>query len=123
MIAGVVNTRLEPIVSIQIDDQTGQPHESAALVDTGFSGFLTLPLDRIQSLGLPWVFRQRGFLADGNARVFDVYSATVHWDGHSRTIPVEASENEPLMGMGLLRNHQLRVMIISGGSVEIEPLP
>ena len=42
-----------------------------ALIDTGFTGFLSLPLATITALGLPWHFRDVGTLGDGSEVIFD----------------------------------------------------
>jgi clan AA aspartic protease len=91
--------------------------------DTGFTGFLTLPAVLIAALGLPWLCRQPGILADGSVDVFDVYTATVLWDGQSRTVEVEAADAEPLVGMSLLDYHSLRIDVLAGGVVTIMALP
>ena len=35
-----------------------------AVIDTGFTGFLSLPNDIITELSLPWSYRDRGTLGD-----------------------------------------------------------
>ena len=54
--------------------------------------------------------------------LFDVYEAMVTGDGSPRTVEVDASEAEPLVGMSLLSGHELTIAIIEGGSVKIRPL-
>ena len=81
MISGFINTSLEAIIRLVVYGMNGQEHEVEAVIDTGFTGFLTLPSARIASLGLTWRGREQGILADGNMQVFDVYAATVIWDG------------------------------------------
>ncbi len=43
-----------------------------AIIDTGFNGFLTLPPALVAALGLPWLCRQQGQLADGSVNGFGV---------------------------------------------------
>jgi clan AA aspartic protease len=123
MISGAVNETLDAIVSLLVQDAGGQPHQIEAVVDTGFNGFLTLPPSLIASLGLAWLSRQEGELADGSIQLFDVFAATVVWDGRSRTIEVEATDGSSLLGMSLMKDHQLWIQVIDGGSVTISPLP
>ena len=73
----------------EIIDSNGlrQMSDSAALeaiIDTGFSGFLTLPPSTVASLSLAWLGREQGILADGRAELFDVFRAEVNWDGQPR---------------------------------------
>jgi clan AA aspartic protease len=93
------------------------------VIDTGFSGDLTLPTAIIASLGLTWLGREPRILADGSTDLFDVYSATVVWDGQPRPIEVQAPNTQPLVGMNLLHRHSLRMEVVNGGSVEIIALP
>lgn len=41
---------------------THYPEEIEAIIDTGVTGFLTLPSDRVAALGLSWLSRQPGIL-------------------------------------------------------------
>jgi predicted aspartyl protease len=61
-------------------------------------------------------------LGDGTSCIFDVYIATVIWDGEYRVIDINESETVPLIGMRLLRGYDLRVQIIEGGTVTIDVL-
>ncbi len=93
-----------------------------AVIDTGFSGFLTLPTDIISTLGFSWEGRDVATLGDGTSCTFEVYIGLVIWDGQYREIYINESETVPLIGMRLLRGYDLRIQTIEGGSVEIEPL-
>ena len=123
MMTGTVNADLEPLLRLTVLDGGGQPHGLEAVVDTGFNGFLTLPRAVIAALGLPWLCRQQGQLADGSVLVFDVYVATVDWDGQLRSVEVEAAGAQPLLGMALLQGSELRIEARPGGSVTIAGLP
>jgi len=123
MIAGVVNPALEATISLLVQDAAGGSRQIEGVIDTGFSGALTLPSAPIAALGLPWLGRQQGLLADGSVQVFDVYTATVIWDGQLRTVEVECIETTPLVGMALLQGHELRIQVVSGGAVTIVAFP
>lgn len=97
MMTGNVNADLEPSVRLTVHDAGGQPRELEAVIDTGFNGFLTLPPALIAALGLPWLCRQQGQLADGSLLTFDVYVATVVWQGQLRTVEAEAADTQPLL--------------------------
>ena len=123
MITGVVNANREAIIRLVVTGPSGQQQDTEAIIDTGFTGFLTLPSARIAALGLSWRSRQPGILADGSVDIFDVYVASVMWDGQPRTVEVEAAETEPLVGMSLLDRHSLRIDVLRGGVVTVSALP
>ena len=89
------------------------------MVDTGFNGFLTLPVDLVNELELPFASLGRATLADGSVVTYSVHEATVLWDGQPRHIEVDAAETTPLIGMLLLHGHGLSVQVRSGGRVVI----
>ena len=86
MITGAVNSDREAVVRITWRDVSGQKHERDAIIDTGFSGWLTLPPDFIAGLGLPWRDVGAAVLADGSQVLFDSYDAVVIWDGDALAV-------------------------------------
>ena len=122
MIVGVVNQRLEAVISLRVQGPAAQ-QEVDVVIDTGFSGSLTLPTSIIQSSGLPWRSRGKVILANGAIEPFDIHSATVIWDGSPKQILIDAADTQPLIGMRLLENHDLRIQAVVGGEVIIYALP
>lgn len=122
MIRGVVSPRHAATIPLPVEATDGRPQVIEATIDTGFSGSLTLPADTIQRFGLPWRTRGSALLANGTVDFFDIYAATVLWDGTPRTILVEQADVEPLVGVGLLLGHRLTVDVVAGGTVTIEPV-
>jgi clan AA aspartic protease len=121
MMQGYVNENFEAIISVAV--KNGSSLKSFdAVIDTGFTGFLSLPTDIIIELGLEWSYRDRATLGDGSETVFDVYNAEIVWNGQLRSIEIDAAETEPLLGMALLRGYRLQVDTIEGGLVTIETL-
>jgi clan AA aspartic protease len=123
MITGVVHANLEAVIPLAVHDANGAARQMEAVIDTGFTGFLNLPPTEIAALGLTWLSREQGQLADGSTRLFDVYRAVVMWDGQLRSVTAEAIEAAPLIGMELLQGFDLRVRIMAGGSVVVEAVP
>jgi clan AA aspartic protease len=123
MMTGRVNADLEPRLRLTVRDAGGQPHDVEVVIDTGFNCFVTLPSALIAALGLSWLCRQQGELADGSILVFDVYVATVDWHGQSRSVEVEATDAQPLLGMALMQGSELRVEVVPVGPVTIAALP
>lgn len=123
MILGSVNANREAIVQLAVLGNNQQQQGIEAVIDTGYTGFLTLPSTVITALGLTWYMRQEGILGDGRVCMFDVYEASVIWDGQVRTIEVNGAETDPLVGMGLLEGYELKIQGIAGGLVKITALP
>ena len=123
MIAGMVNANREATIWLMVLSPQGHQQEIEAIIDTGFTGFLTLPPLLVTTLGLSWLCRQPGILADGRVEYFDVYVTTAIWDGQPRTVEIEAADTDPLVGMSLLEHHSLRIDVLNGGIVTITALP
>jgi clan AA aspartic protease len=121
MITGVVRS-LEPRIRLRVRGPDGRTRVVQAIVDTGFTASLTLPTTLVAYLGLPWQRVGRTTLGDGTECEFDVYEATVVWDGQIRQIVVDEAETDPLLGMALLNGYRLDAEIRSGGKVRIERL-
>ena len=123
MIIGQVNPRTEAVIPVLIQDVAGHLLMQDAVIDTGFSGYLTLPLATITGLQLPFLI-SRVYSLGNNAQVnFDIYKAIVLWDGQQRDIQVLASEAYPLIGMSLLKGFRLTIDVVDGGEIRIEPCP
>jgi predicted aspartyl protease len=74
----------------------------------------------IQALDLRWQTVDRFKLADGSVCIFDVYEAKVVWDGRVRRILVDEADADPLVGMRLLKGHELRIQVRHRGKVTIK---
>jgi clan AA aspartic protease len=122
MILGNVNARREAIVQVVVLGGGQRKQSLKAVVDTGFTGALTLPPDVIAELGLVCVAQQEGVLGNGEVHLFDVYEGDVIWDGRISAIEINESRSDPLIGMGLLEGYELRIESIAGGTVRIQAL-
>jgi clan AA aspartic protease len=123
MISGSVTVHREPRISLRLCGARGQQQDLDAIVDTGFNGFLTLPPALIAALGFPLRGRGTAILADGTRAWFNLYAATLLWDGQLRVVEAELAGATPLVGMGLLDGYKLTVEASIGGTVTIEPAP
>jgi clan AA aspartic protease len=121
VIAGVVQIR-EGRIRLKIRGSRRREQEVEAVIDTGYTASLSLPPTVIASLGLPWKSFGRGILADGSECLFDVYIATVVWDGKERRVLIDEADTDPLVGMALMDGFELNMQIRSGGKVTIKRL-
>ena len=122
MILGNVNANREAIVQLAVLGENQQNQGIKAVIDTG-TGFLTLPSAVITTLDLTWYMQQEGVLGDGSLCMFNVYEALVIWDGQVRSVEINESEADPLVGMGLLEGYELKIQAVAGGLVAITALP
>jgi clan AA aspartic protease len=122
MIIGHVNSRREAIIQLAVLGERNQRQGVKAIIDTGYTGFLTLPAAIIDTLELTWFMQEEGFLGDGSMCMFNVFEAFVIWDGQVRLIEINESETDPLVGMGLLEGYELNIQGFAGGVVTIKAL-
>ena len=120
MIQGVVNAAHEAVVALSLQGPAGQSQDIEAAVDTGYSGFLTLPTALVEELGLPFAYIGQAFLANDDEVSFDVHDVMVLWDGRPRQIKADATGSTPLVGMLLLDGYRVCVDVEDGGRVVIE---
>lgn len=121
MITGVVKSG-EGRIHLTVKGLQRREREVEAVIDTGYTASLTLPPALIQTLVLRWQTVDRVRLADGSIGIFDVYEAKVVWDGKVRQILVDEADADPLVGMRLLKGHELRMQVRYGGKVTIKRL-
>ena len=122
MITGVVKYD-EARIQLKVKGPRGRVQQFEAVIDTGYSECLTLPSSLIAALNLQWRSLDRGVLADGSECLFDVYEAQVVWDGAVCRILIDEADTVPLVGMGLLRGHELKMQVCPRGKITIKRLP
>jgi len=122
MIAGVVNEQAEATIPLRALGPEGVELLITAVIDTGFSDYLTLPPSMIAALGLGSDVPVEATLADGSLAQMDSYQATLLWDGQPREILVLEADGGPLVGMALLYGSRLSIDVVDGGAVTVAPL-
>lgn len=125
VVVGAVSAGREAVVPLTLLGPGDPPRrvDVGAVVDTGFDGALTLPPPIVAELGLPLRGSRPAFVADGRRTFMDLHRAGVIWGERVRVVPVLAAPGKPLVGMRLLRGHELRVEVTDGGAVEVRRLP
>ena len=120
MIRGRINERLEPLVEVSILDDHDIAHSFEFILDTGFSGHLTLPSDVIDRLGLSYSGQRAVAVADGFVHNVDVFTARVLWHEGWRPVFVIRLDSFPLLGMRSLLGCRLSMNVYAGGRVVVE---
>jgi clan AA aspartic protease len=121
MIVGRVRKR-EPLITLTIRASGGRTIEVECVVDTGHTGWLTLPPQLIAELQLPWHGFGQGTLADNSVVFYDVYMARIYWHERLRRVRVSELAGTPLVGMSLLRGSEYTMHTRRNGRVTIKPL-
>ena len=122
MITGAVKAD-EARIRLKVRGRRGREQEVEAVIDSGYTGALTLPPALITNLGLRWRSVDQATLADGSTCIFQVFVGKLVWDGKMRQLLVAEVDTEPLIGMRLLRGHELKMQVRYRGKVTIERLP
>ena len=122
MIRGRVSENRQALIGIEIADQQGRFQLLEAVLDTGFTGYLTLPTDFIRQLGLRHVGQRTFELASGDLYEFEAYLAAVSWHGTTRDALVLRSDSTPLLGMTLIWGRQITLEGRTNGEVTVEAL-
>lgn len=111
-----------PIVEIEVSGPFAQPQKFTAMVDTGFSGFLSLPILKAFPLGLLLQGTMGITLADGSTHPRLTARGLVKFDAKSviGLVVLEWQNTDVLLGMDFLKKFGKRITIDAvGGTVEI----
>jgi clan AA aspartic protease len=101
----------------------GQPDLSIEfVVDTGFSGQLTLPPAAVVALGLPFSYDEIITLANDVDDTAPIHIATILWDGDEIEVRVFATGRRPLLGTALLAGSEFVAQFIQGGLVTVDSI-
>jgi clan AA aspartic protease len=122
MIIGVMTANREAVIHMLVRGSRGQERQVEAVIDTGFTGFLTLPVGLITDLALSFAGTTQATLGDGSEVHMDAFEATVLWDHQERSVVVLAAEGGTLVGMAMLSGYRVTLEVKDGGSVIIEAL-
>jgi clan AA aspartic protease len=123
MITGQVTADREAVVRLTVRGPGGLQAEVDAILDTGFTEYLTLPPPLIAALALNYQYSMPLVLADCSPVGVAVYEGVVVWDGQERLVPVHQTDSDVLIGMSLLYGSRLLLDAVDGGPVTISPIP
>ena len=125
----VLAGRVEPVnilearISVAVAGPSWEFWEVEAVIDTGFSGWLTLPAVAVRELDLQIYRRRRVRIADNQVTWMPTYRAVAQWQGQQIGILVHQTENpRPLLGTAMLEHCRLTVDMQEGGPVAVTPL-
>lgn len=120
MITGTVTTNREIVVSLEVLGPGQVPMPLQGVVDTGFNGYLTLPLSILRNLNAIAFGTRTVELGDGQVTELDVFCIHVAWHGASREVLALHAEATPLIGMSLLWGSRVQFDCQENGVVTID---
>ncbi len=121
MIVGEYDASAHEIV-IEMTISDGNHSETIpAVVDTGFTGFLMLPVSLAGGFRFPPLDNRIVELGDGRQSTLDTCEVVIHWHNQDRAVRAFlASRPQALIGMKLLRGSLVTLELIQGGSITVE---
>jgi len=122
MLTGSVSPNREAILTLTLRDSMNRDHRFDAVIDTGYTGSLSLPPSEIALLGLTWLKYGSGTLADGTQISYDVFEGVILWDGHPRAIQIASLAGGPLIGMSLMYGYELNLPVLDGATFTLRPI-
>lgn len=93
-----------------------------AVLDTGFSGTLTIPPHIVLDMGLSSDYYTDVTLGNDVPASLKTYSGFLLWHERLRAVPIFESAGAPLLGTRLLAGSRLIVQFRNGGEVVIEEI-
>ena len=121
MITGKITVHQEAVIELEVIS-LNRPEKIEAVIDTGFTGYLTLPSTLIAHLKLQQAGEQSAILGDENRVVLKRHVAKVLWHGEERDVYVLQAEGGPLIGKSLLHGSRLILDVVTDGDVTIDTL-
>ncbi|MCG8583780.1 MAG: clan AA aspartic protease [Pirellulales bacterium] len=115
--------QLEARIELTIAGHNNESVSLACVIDTGFTGSLTLSQTIIHELDLPLVGKRQVMLGDGSIANLSVYNAKVMWHGSWKNVLVLGVDGDTLLGISLLMGSRIALDVIDGGLVSIDPIP
>jgi predicted aspartyl protease len=81
MMKGMVSPSCEAMIRFTIGNKSGQVQAIDAVIDTGYTGFLSVPREIIVTLNLPWTGVDRVTLGDGSETTFESHVGRLRASG------------------------------------------
>ena len=123
MITGVILDNGTPVIKLKI---RGSREEVTVegILDTGFNGFLCLPIAVATSLGLELIDATESELADGTVTQDDlVFAGQAEWDGAMLEVEILLTRSEDtLIGTAFLEGYRIEIDYPTS-TVRIERVP
>ena len=121
MILGTVRDQIEIMIPLELFDADGQSKTIPFVLDSGFTGYLSLSAANVRELQLAPKGLQPGILADGTSVAMRLVEVSVMWHGVMQQVDAQVL-GEPLIGTRMLKGSELRAKFEPNGDVTISEL-
>ena len=114
------DTGLEARITVDIVGANQVFQTLEVVVDTGYTGWMSLPETVINAIGLDYAGIRPATLANGQTVPTAAYNAGLLWHGQPVDVVVQSLNNKPMIGTELLAYCHLAIDWWDGGDVIIE---
>jgi clan AA aspartic protease len=124
MVRGTFDTSGSPVINVEVSGPSGPRRNLTAIVDTGFTGFLSIPSAELAQVGLAPTGAALVILADQTPLPTSTCIGTAHLGSESRVgiIVIDVGGVEVLLGMDFLRKFGKRLIVDPANDiVELQP--
>ena len=124
MIVGTIRETGTPTLRLKVTGRGGNEITIEGILDTGFDGFLCLPIPLAVSLGLELIDVTRAELADGTVMEDElVFAGRAEWDGVVTDIDILLTRSgDALIGTAFLKDYLVQ-LDYQAHTVRIEKVP
>jgi clan AA aspartic protease len=119
---GEITPDRQAVVGVVLKTIAGDDVFIDAVVDTGFTEALLVPMEIIEECGYEYAEDIDFLMGNGVSELLPAFRGVVVWHGVDIDLFVVASQAGPLLGMRLLEGSRLAMDVLDGGSVTIQPL-
>lgn len=124
MMEGKVNAILKPFLPLSLIAPDGTEFPVEVMVDTAFSGEVSLPLETIKQMGLKYEYDDVYVVGSNEEHSFSFYKgAQAYWHEKDVEVLVMEAEGDAVIGMELLKGSSVFVEAKPNGKVRIKELP
>ena len=117
--ANSVQIALMQVMRLILKGTNGVEVDIEAIIDTGFTNYLSLPQTWVDALALTRLDAADVTLADGETIQVSIFEGVVVWDGQDRLVEIYCLEGSPLIGMSMLYNYHLSLPVRDGSTFTI----
>ena len=111
---------LMPMVSVEFKGTQERWISVDALLDSGFTGAVSLPIRMVENLQLKWSGKHWVTLGDASEVPVDLYEGFVDFADRQYRCAVLATGDVPTVGMHLIQGFKVCFESVEGGDIEIE---